>query len=395
MVKQATMLFGKDDLAPAARPEVLATAPAYHGALDYAELERLGLDADKMLDFSVNSNPYGPSPAVRRALAEVPLERYPDREALSLRRALAGRLDISPEQIVIGNGTAELLWLLALAFLRVGDRVLIIGPTFGEYGRAAALMGALVTAWTAEPERAFAVDPVQVGQRLQELAPRLVFMCNPNNPTGTVVTPETISTWAEAHPRTLFVVDEAYLAFAPGQRSALGVALDNVLVLRSMTKDYALAGLRLGYAVGHASVIAALAGVRPAWNVNALAQAAGMAALSDEAHLRESLEALGRAKCELVASLEDLGLAPLPSAVHFFLVHVGGGRAFRQALLQRGILVRDCDSFGLPAYVRIATRRPEENAQLLAAISALHKGPYKYNFPQEYRLQPVNRRGAD
>ncbi|GAB4535229.1 MAG: histidinol-phosphate transaminase [Anaerolineae bacterium] len=368
------MLSGRDEAGPCARPEVAVTSPACHGALDYAELERLGLDADEVLDFSVNSNPYGPSPAVRQALADVPLERYPDREALALRRALADRLGLSPEQIVIGNGTAELLWLVALAFLRPGDRVLIIAPTFGEYERAAALMGASVELWTAQPERTFAVEPGQVGQRLKDLAPRLVFLCNPNNPTGTVLPLESISAWAEAHPATLFVVDEAYLAFAPGQRSALNAALDNILVLRSMTKDYALAGLRLGYAAGHPSVITALRRVLPAWNVNALAQAAGMAALNDEAHLRKSLEALGRARQTLVADLRRLGLSPLPSAVHFFLVRVGDGCAFRQALLQQGILVRDCASFGLPAYVRIATRRPEENERLVYAVGQVLAG---------------------
>jgi histidinol-phosphate aminotransferase len=349
---------------------VAATQLSYHGALDYAELEGLGLDPEQVLDFSVNSNPYGPAPAVRQALAQVPLERYPDREALALRRSLAERLGVAMDQILVGNGTAELLWLAGLAFLRRNDRVLVVGPTFGEYQRVASLMGASVETWLARPEQGFAVQPGPVAQRLQELAPRLVFVCNPNNPTGASLSPEDIAAWAEAHPRTLFIVDEAYLAFAPGLRSTLTAGMPNILILRSMTKDYALAGLRLGYALGQEGVIAALRQVRPAWNVNALAQAAGVAALEDETHLQQSLGALRQAKAELVGALTDLELPPLPSAVHFFLVHVGAGSAFRRALLRHGILVRDCASFGLPAYVRIATRRPEENARLLAAISA-------------------------
>jgi len=351
-----------------ARPEVLTAPPAHHGALDYAELERLGLEPEAALDFSVNSNPYGPSPAVREALQHVPLDRYPDREALAVRRALAERLDVSPDRILVGNGTSELLLLVALAFLRRGDRVLVLEPTFEEYARVAGLMGARVERWTASPERDFAVDPVAVAACLQRLEPRLVFLCNPNNPTGTALAPEIIAAWAQTHPRTLFVVDEAYLAFAPGLGSALSVGADNVLVLRSMTKDYALAGLRLGYAVGHLDVIAALARVRPPWNVNALAQAAGLAALSDGEHLRTTLTKIAQAKEALVGRLREIGLHPLPSAVHFFLVPVGDGAAFRQALLRHGILVRDCASFGLPAYVRIATRKPEENARLLDAI---------------------------
>jgi len=137
------------NLAP--RSEVAATPPAHHGAVDFAELEKLGLDPGKVVDFSVNSNPYGPSPLVRQALAEVPLERYPDRESLALRRALAEFLDIAPAQILVGNGTAELLWLVSFAFLRRGDRVLVIGPTFGEYSRTAALMGAVAENWLAQP----------------------------------------------------------------------------------------------------------------------------------------------------------------------------------------------------------------------------------------------------
>ena len=328
----------------------------------------LGLDPDAVLDFSVNSNPFGPAPAVRAALAAVPIDRYPDREALALRRALASRLDLPIDQIMVGNGTAELLWLAAFAFLNPGDRVLVVGPTFGEYARAAALMNAHVEWWTARPEQDFRIDPPAITHRLQQFRPTLVFLCNPNNPTGRTLDPKVIAGWTRAHPNTLFAVDEAYLSFAPGLASALTMGADNLLVLRSMTKDYALAGLRLGYAVGHATLITALNRVRPPWNVNALAQAAGVAALNAEAHFRESLRRLADAREELVAGLSALGWTPLPSAVHFFLVHVGDGAAFRRRLLRHGILVRDCASFGLPAYVRIATRKPEENARLLQAL---------------------------
>jgi L-threonine-O-3-phosphate decarboxylase len=352
----------------------MAISPVHHGALDYAELERLGLDPEGVLDFSVNSNAYGPSPAVREAVARVPLDRYPDREALALRRALAERLDMAPVRLVVGNGTAELIWLVAFAFLQPKDRVLVSGPTFGEYRRAASLMGAQVQMWIAGPEQEFVADPEEVEQRIREMRPRMVFVCNPNNPTGTVLPPEVMAAWAYTHPGALFVIDEAYLAFAPGLQSVLNAGADNILVLRSMTKDYALAGLRLGYAVGHVPIIAALSRIRPAWNVNALAQAAGLAALGDEAHRQQSLQALARAKEELVAGLAELGLPPLPSTTHFFLVPVGNGATFRRALLRQGILVRDCVSFGLPAYVRIASRRPEENARLLEAIRTVLSG---------------------
>ncbi len=354
---------------PSPRPEILAAPSAHHGAFDYRELERQELNPDDVLDFSVNSNPYGPSPKVRQALSEVPLDRYPDRECLAFRRALGAHLGgIAPSRILAGNGTAELVWQAAQAFLRAGDDVLVVGPTFGEYERVSALMGARAAKWTARPHQSFEVDTTGVARRLEKLRPRLAFVCNPNNPTGTAVPLDAIADWARSSPETLFVVDEAYVAFGPGADSAVTLGEGNVLVLRSMTKDYGLAGLRLGYAVGHETIVNALARVRPAWNVNALAQAAGLAALSDQAYLDRTLRNLARHKETLIEGLRRLGWSPLPSAVHFFLMQVGDGAAFRQELLCHRIQVRDCASFGLPSYVRIAPRLPDENAQLLAAV---------------------------
>jgi threonine-phosphate decarboxylase len=342
--------------------------PAVHGGPDLGELRALGLRPDDVLDFSSNVNPYGPSPAVREALAVVPLGRYPDRECLELRAALAESLGASCDRVLPGNGASELIWLACLAFVRPGDRVLVLGPTFCEYARAATLMGARVTTWAAREEQDFVPGSAEIAGLLEALRPRLVFLCNPNNPTGAVLPPGGIAAWARRLPQTLFVVDEAYLPFAADLDSVLASAGENVLVFRSMTKDCGLAGLRLGYAVGTAALITQLRQAQPPWSVNALAQAAGVASLRDDAHRRDCLERLARAKQELVAGLTRLGLAPVPSAAHFFLLRVGDGAAFRGALLRRGILVRDCASFGRPAYVRIAARQPEANERLLTVL---------------------------
>ncbi|MDX1524240.1 MAG: histidinol-phosphate transaminase, partial [Anaerolineae bacterium] len=270
-----------------------AAPPAYHGAIDYAELERLGLDPAQIIDFSVNSNPYGPSARVRQAIAATPPDRYPDRESLALRRALAGQLDLPIAKILIGNGAAEILWLIALAFIRPGDRVLVIEPTFGEYARLAALLGAEVLQGRTGPETGFQPDCEAITGYLTKVRPRVMFLCNPNNPTGVTLPVEQIAVWAKTQPETLFVIDEAYLAFAPPAKTALAIKRNNLLIVRSMTKDYALAGLRLGYVVSHnQELIERLTLARPAWNVNALAQAAGLAALADEAHQQRSLEKL-------------------------------------------------------------------------------------------------------
>jgi histidinol-phosphate aminotransferase len=262
---------------------------------------------------------------------------------------------------------------VALAFLRPGDTVLILQPTFGEYLRAAHLMGAQVRTYTCQAERAFEVDAEAILRALQQLAPRLVFLCNPNNPTGTSIPVDVIAAWATAVPQTLFVVDEAYLAFAPGVASMLTAWTGNMLLLRSMTKDYALAGIRLGYAIGHPDILRALYKVRPPWSVNALAQAAGIAALKDATHLEQSLVQLGQATRCLVKRLQGIGLEPRPSTTHFFLLQVENASRCRQALLeQHHLLVRDCTSFGLPTYIRVATRRPRENDRLIDALARLH-----------------------
>lgn len=350
------------------RSQVRDAPLAVHGAPDHAELRRLGLRLEEVLDFSSNINAYGPSPAVRNAVARTPLDRYPDGEALALRAALAEHLGVAPSRILPANGSSELIWLASLAFLYPDDRVLVLGPTFAEYTRMAAIMGARLKHLLAQEENGFVLSPCEIRAALDSWRPRIAFLCNPNNPTGTILDSCTIADWVYNYPYTLFIVDESYLSFASGLGSATDAKRDNVLVLRSLTKDFALAGLRLGHAVGAKEVIAALARVRPPWSVNALAQAAGIAALRDRQHLGQSLERLTAAKRELTAALAEMGMQVLPSAAPFFLVRVGDAAAVRLALLHKGILVRDCASFGLPEYIRICTRRPEENARLVAAL---------------------------
>jgi len=348
--------------------------PAAHGALDFGELERLGIDPNDVLDFSVNSNPFGASPRVWEAIKSTLLERYPDRESIALRRALSQRLKISPGQIIVGNGTAELIQLASQAFLQKGDHVLIVEPTFGEYERCAKLAGAEIHHWRAIPEHGFIPQPDEIQKKLAEQKTRLVFICNPNNPTGQVFPLKVLDAWTQKYPDTLFVVDEAYLAFVPGMQSAITLRRKNILILRSMTKDYAIAGLRLGFAVADEAVTQALVNLRPAWNVNAMAQSAGLASLRDEAHISETLAKLREEKEVLVQGLKKLRYTPIPSQTNYLLLPVENGAQFRQKLLKFGILVRDCASFGLPEYIRIATRTRAENLRLLNMLANLEIG---------------------
>jgi len=350
------------------RPHIAAITPVVHGGMDHAELRQLGINPEEVLDFSANTNPFGPSPAVRAALAKVPLDRYPDRESLDFRAKLAASMALPLGRVIAGSGATELISLAAQAFVRPDDPVLVVGPTYGEYARAAALVGGRVSTWQASEEDDFTPSVIEIADEVERLEPRVVFVCHPNNPTGRALDLEALEALARRRPATLFVVDEAYQPFADEPWTALAVSAENVLVLRSMTKDCGLAGVRLGYAVGPEPLVEPLRRVQPPWSVNALAQAAGIAALGDPAHRYDSLQRLREARWALVAGLTRLGLPPLPSAVPFFLIRVGDGATFRLKLLARRILVRDCASFGLPAYVRISTRRPEENDRLLAAV---------------------------
>jgi histidinol-phosphate aminotransferase len=362
------------------RPEVKKLTPAVHGGPDYAELAAQGLSPDEVIDFSANANPYGPSPQVRAALAKVSLDRYPDAQAIALRERLAQVHGLTADHIIVGNGTAELIWLLGMAYLRRGDPVVIIGPTFGEYRAAAGLMGAGVAEYRAPATADFRPDVAAIEALIGRRRPRLTFLCNPNNPTGIYLAREAVEALAAACREGLLVVDEAYRAFVAGpwpseplieRGPGLSPAEGNVVLLRSMTKDHALAGLRLGYALAPPEVVATLKKVQPSWSVNAVAQAAGLAALSDADHLPETLPKIAAAKAYLLEELARLGLRVVPSAANFLLVEVGDGQSLRRKLLSHGLMVRDCTSFGLPEYVRIAARRLEECRQLIKTLRQL------------------------
>lgn len=315
---------------------------AVHGGVDEAELAALGLDREQVLDFSVNTNPAPVPDELRRVIAAADVASYPDSDSRRLRQAAAEAYGVSPEQVVAGNGSSELIWLICLAFLKPGDAVLVRQPTFGEYERAARIHHAEVTS---QPPAA------------------LTFICNPNNPTGEY-------TPLDGLPAGLVVVDEAYADFVEGRPTLIGPAMpDNLLVLRSLTKFSALAGLRLGLAFGQPPLIEALRRVKPPWNVNAAAQAAGEYALHHP-ELLPDLTALAAARSELVDGLRRLGFAPQRTDCNFFLVPVDDAAVLRRKLLAQGCLVRDCTSFGLPDQIRVAVRAPADNARLLAALEA-------------------------
>lgn len=352
-----------------------------HGTLDYAEVAALGVRPDDLLVFSSNINPYGPPPAVvetlRGALTPAIIARYPDRLSLELRARLAAYHQIPETALLVGNGTADLLWLIGLLHLQ-RRHIAVLAPTFGEYENVAALMAAPVTrvdypGWQRQAEGSFLSGENVVGRCAQALAaaqPEVVFVCNPNNPTGQVLRPDELEQLYAAAPAALWIMDEAYLEFTAQPVSSIPwIGRGNWLVLRSMTKDFALGGLRLGYVAGAPVLIGPLQQAQSPWNTNSLAQLAGIACM-DQRNWRETALAQLRADCaELRGELQAAGFAPLPTTVNYFLMPVADPARLRAALLQRRMVIRDCTSFGLPGYVRIAAQRPDANRRLVAALT--------------------------
>jgi histidinol-phosphate aminotransferase len=351
------------------KPAIEKLAPCAHGGIDYGELEKLGISSESILDFSVSCNPFGPPSGITEALSNTSVECYPDSEASQLRRLLASRLNIAADNLMVGSGSTELIRLVAIAYFGPKDLVLIPQPTYGEYEIACQLVEADVLKQPMQKENNFHLDIAETVDLIRKHQPKGIFLCNPNNPTGQYLAKEEMQQILSVSEDSLVILDEAYIAFTKNAWPSLDlVSRGNLVILRSMTKDYALAGLRLGYTIAAEPIISVLKRVRPPWSINAAAQKAGIVALNVDGYLEECSTKIQEAKSFLVRELTYLGLAPLPSQTNFFLVEVGNGAEFRQALLKRRILVRDCTSFGLPNYIRLAPRTLPECQRLIAAV---------------------------
>lgn len=350
-----------------------------HGGNVYAVARLTGGAPDALLDFSANINPLGLPAAVRAAVlgALDLIVHYPDAEAAALKQAISRRYSVDPRLVTCGNGAAELLYLLC--HMRRPRRVLVAAPTFSEYERAARAAGAAAHYCPLDAVDGFALDPDAFAARLP--GTDIAFLCNPNNPTGRLVPPaavETIVAAAAIHGAWV-VVDESFIDFLPDAADwtcrPLLSQYSNLLIIQSLTKFYAIPGLRLGFLLADPAVGDLLDRGKDPWNVSTLAQAAGVAALADDDYRAASLTAIPPARADLHAALAALpGVQPYPAAANFIMADISrtGFTAadLRQALLPAGILIRDCCNYpGLSsAYIRLAVKLPADNRRLLAAL---------------------------
>jgi histidinol-phosphate aminotransferase len=322
----------------------------------------------RVVKLNTNENPYPPSARVLEALRAALDERvrlYPDPEAQALRARASACWGVPADHILAGNGSDELLALVLRAAVDPGDRVAFPVPTYSLYETLVAVQGGEAVRVPFDDD--FALPPA-----LARAAARVTFLCNPNSPSGTFVPIDAVDALAEAV-AGLLVVDEAYVDFAHDHALRLVGCRPNVLVLRTLSKSYSLAGLRVGLAVGHPEVLAGLRTVKDSYNLNRLSQAAGEAALADAATMAANVERIRRTRAALVAGLERLGFAVLPSQANFVLARRRGRDLgpVAAALAARDVLVRHFAVPGLRDALRITVGTDEETALLLDALAGV------------------------
>ncbi|MFY9268961.1 MAG: threonine-phosphate decarboxylase CobD [Candidatus Manganitrophaceae bacterium] len=349
-----------------------------HGG-NLAEIsERYGFAPEEILDFSASINPLGPPKRAWEAFQASFQEigAYPDPECRALRRKLAASLSRSPRQILIGNGSTELIFLIPRVL--APRSVLIFTPTYQDYEEAA--RSAHCSIQYAD------LDPTPTVEGLGAMLSRapstgpagadLVFICNPNNPTGNALSGTALARLIRRHPKSLFVIDEAYADLAEEERFSLLTAPlpENAIVLRSFTKVYRIPGLRLGFAVASEQIIDRLEQFKEPWSVSGPALKVGEALLEETAFVAESRCYLRREREPLFEGLKGVaGLSPIRSETNFILVRLTGQRSaedLKAALIQKKILIRSCHRFrGLgPDFFRVAVRKEEENRRLTQAL---------------------------
>jgi histidinol-phosphate aminotransferase len=353
-------------------PDYIRAIMAYQPGKPISELAReMGIPEESIVKLASNENPLGMSARARDAAITAigEISRYPDGGAFALKKALCARFGVQPAQLVIGNGSNDILELASQAFLAPGLSAVYSRHAFAVYPLATNARGA----------RGIEVAAKNFGHDLDAMAAaiepqtRVVFIANPNNPTGTFVPGAELEAFLAKVPRhVLVVLDEAYTEYlAPEQRYdsiAWLARFPNLLVSRTFSKAYGLAGLRVGYAIAHPEVADLMNRVRQPFNVSSVALAAAEAALDDDEFLARSAEVNRRGMAQLVAAFRELGLEWIPSAGNFVTFKVGDAIGVNQALLRQGVIVRPIAAYGMPHWLRVSIGLPEENARFIDAL---------------------------
>jgi histidinol-phosphate aminotransferase len=349
----------------------IASLVPYPPGKPIEELEReLGITGS--IKLASNENPLGPSKKALAALSGAmnTLHRYPDGSCYYLKEKLSAMLGVPGEALIFGNGSNEMIELLVRAFLKPGDEAVMADPSFAVYPIAVKAAGGVAVT---VPLKGMTHDLPAMAARVTDKT-RIVFIANPNNPTGTMVTGAELDAFISSMPKGVIVcVDEAYVEYVrsggfPDTLAHIRAGRP-VLLLRTFSKIYGLAGLRVGYGVAHPDIIGYMSRVRQPFNVNSLAQVAALAALDDSGHVRASRENNERGLACLYDGIRKLGLEYVETEANFFLIRVGDGKGVYEALLKEGVIVRPMASYGLPEYIRVTVGLPAENERFLSALA--------------------------
>ena len=346
----------------------LENLPVYQPGRPLDEVAReIGLPAANLIKLASNENPLGPSPRVTEALRVIAADahRYPDGSSFYLKRALAERLGIDPAQLILGNGSNDILEFVAHALLSPGDEVVMSEYCFAVYPIVTHLFGARPVVVSA---RNYGHDLLAMLDAINERT-RIVFVANPNNPTGTIAPMSEVQKMIDQMPdHVLLVMDEAYIEYLEQPCNLIPHIRPNLIITRTFSKIHGLAGLRCGYGIGHREFIDKLEKIRQPFNLNSPAQAAAMAALEDEDHVQRSRQTNKEGLVFFENTFRKAGLQFIPSHANFTLVHVGDGASVFCALQQRGVITRPMAGYQLPEWIRITIGTKADNERCLAAL---------------------------
>lgn len=356
---------------------IVESLEPYRPGKPISEVKReLGLT--NVIKLASNENPLGCSPRAVEALIKWTQEvsLYPDGNCTELRNALTKRFKLDPAQFLFGAGSDQILEIIAQTYINPGDTTITCWPSFSRYETVTRIMDGKMIKVPLKKDYSFDLDGI-----LKSIThnTRIIWLCNPNNPTGTIITAQEQNAFLEKVPRDVLVVlDEAYYEYARGEDYPESIELleqyDNIIILRTFSKAYGLAGLRIGYAISRKETIELLNRVRGPFNVNAAAQAAALAALDDQEFVQRSVQTNEEGKRYLYQAFEKMGLEYIPTHTNFIMVNVekNSVEVFK-ALLQKGVIIRSGDIFDMDNWIRVTIGTPEQNMRLIEALKEVLK----------------------
>lgn len=331
------------------------------------------LKRDEIIKLSFNENPYGPSPKAIASMQEIvsKLHIYTDHEGVDLKNAIANKFCLKPENVIYSNGADEMITMICNTFLNEGEEVIIPVPTFGQYKVNVLLMNAQPILVKCCDD--FQIDLEGIRQQINKKT-KLIFLCNPNNPTGLVISKEQMDAFVKSLPdHVILVIDEAYIEYADHSQIANGIDYvrnnDRVIIIRTFSKIYGMAGARIGYAFASEEIIFHINRVRMPVNINWVGMEGAIASLDDDEHIAKIREYTSREKKYLYNKFDEMGLIYIPSQTCFILVNLG--RDSKKVMLdvaQDGIIIRPAHDWGYPNYARISLGNHEQNEKLVAAM---------------------------